>query len=156
MWVVIKMIRSGSFCAAEFLCGEVFLRRSFYVAEFLCGGVFACLGSLCGQSFCMAGVLCGRVFVWPGFHAARDLCGWDLFGHVALCARADSRKLDKQITLPKKEIRLLTNLRLLPPSSPYSLASSTNKMSRYPVSKVHNVFFCGLIVKFELIRQLVE
>jgi len=40
---------------------------------------------------------------------------------------ADSRKLDKQSVLPKKEIRLLTNLRLLPPSSPYSLASSTNE-----------------------------
>jgi len=49
MWVVIKMIRSGSF-----------LQQSFFAAEFLCGGVFACLGSLCGQSFYMAGVL-----VWP-------------------------------------------------------------------------------------------
>ena len=66
--------------------------------------------------------------MWLSFHAARVLCGWDLCGHVAQRVRADSWKLDKQSTLPKKEICLLTNLQLLPPSSPYSLASSTNKI----------------------------
>ena len=89
--------------------------------KFLCGGVFVCLGSLYGQSFCVA-----RFLVWLGFCAARFLCGWDLCGHVAQHAQANSQKLDKQSVLPKKELCLLTNLRLLPPSSPYSLTSLTN------------------------------
>ena len=61
----------------------------------------------------VAGFRPARIFVWPEFLPMR--------------ASPDSRKLDKQSVLPKKELRLLTNQRLLPPSSPYSLASSTNK-----------------------------
>jgi len=62
---------------------------------------------------------------WPVFSQISR--GQNFRVHNCQRARADSRKLDKQSLLPKKELRLLTNLRLLPPSSPYSLASSTNE-----------------------------
>jgi len=62
--------------------------------------------------------------LWPVF--PQILHGQNFCVHSCQCAQADSWKLDKQGLLPKKELHLLTNLQLLPPSSPYSLASSTN------------------------------
>ena len=64
---------------------------------------------------------------WPGFS-----WGFLIFVRPGSYQRvlAESRELDKQSLLPKKELRLLTNLRLLPPSSPYSLASSTNQLRK--------------------------
>jgi len=50
------------------------------------------------------------------------------FAFVPPCG-SELAELDKQWVLPKKELRLLTKLRLSPPSSPYSLASSTNDAS---------------------------
>jgi len=49
-----------------------------------------------------------RIFVWP---VKCEIL------RTRSVASADSRKLDKQRVLPKKEIRLLTNLRLFGPSS---------------------------------------
>jgi len=54
-----------------------------------------------------------RIFVWLEFCRRMQL--------------AESQKLDKQSLLPKKELLLLINVRLLPPSSLCSLASSTNE-----------------------------